>query len=131
MIYGCPFLSSLRLDAGSKRDADGQVCGRANNNPILDTRTYLVQFDNGKVTKLTANVIDVQRYAQCDPYGNMYVMLDYLTYHRKSSKALSIEDQKTTDSRGRNVMRKSTVGWQICCQCKDGSISWEKLCDLK
>ena len=35
---------------GHKRDAGCQVCGRSNNNPILDTRMYLVQFDDDKVT---------------------------------------------------------------------------------
>ena len=35
---------------GRKCDAGGQVYGQANNNPIIDTRTYLVQFDDGKVT---------------------------------------------------------------------------------
>ena len=70
-------------------------------------------------------------YAQCDPYGNIFVMLDVLTDNRKSSQDLSIEDQKATDSRGRNVMRHSTARWQICCQWKDGSTSWEKVCNLK
>ena len=56
---------------GRKRDAGGQVCGQANSNPILDTRTYLLQFDDGEVNGLTANVIAVQMYAQCDPDGNM------------------------------------------------------------
>ena len=64
------------------------MCGQANNNPILNTRTYLVQFDDGKVTELAANVIDTQMYAQYDSDGNMYVTLDDLTDHRKSSKAL-------------------------------------------
>ena len=116
---------------GRKNVAGGQVCGRANNNPILDTRTYLVQFDDGKVTELTANVIAAQIYAQCYLDGNMYVMLDDFTDHCNPSKDLSIEDKKATDSRGRNVMRCSTVGWQIFRQWKDGSKSWEKLCDLK
>ena len=66
------------------------MCGRANNNPILDTITYLVQFDDGEVNELTANVIAVQMYAQCDPDGNMYIMLDDLTDHSKSSSDLSI-----------------------------------------
>ena len=61
---------------GRKHDAGGQVCGRANNNPILDTRTYLVQFNDGEVTKWTDNVMSAQMYAQCEPDGNMYVMLD-------------------------------------------------------
>ena len=101
---------------GCKHDAGGQVCGQANNNPILDTRTYLVHFDDREVTELTANVIAVHIYAQCDPDGNMYVMLGDLTDHRKPSKALYIKDQKSTDSRSCNVMRRSTTGWQICCE---------------
>ena len=32
---------------------------------------------------------------------------------------------------GRPVIRKTTAGWQICCQYKDGSTSWEKLSKLK
>ena len=40
-----------------KRDAEGNPIGRENNNPILDTRQYEVQFADGEVTELTANVI--------------------------------------------------------------------------
>jgi hypothetical protein len=28
-------------------------------------------------------------------------------------------------------MKRSTIGWQVCCQWKDGSASWENLADLK
>jgi hypothetical protein len=28
-------------------------------------------------------------------------------------------------------MKRSTIGWQVCCQWKDGSTSWENLADLK
>jgi hypothetical protein len=28
-------------------------------------------------------------------------------------------------------MRKSTKGWQLCVQWKDGSASWERLTDVK
>ena len=28
-------------------------------------------------------------------------------------------------------MMRNTIGWQICCQWKDGSTSWENLSDLK
>jgi hypothetical protein len=28
-------------------------------------------------------------------------------------------------------MNCSTIGWQVCCQLKDGSTSWENLADLK
>jgi hypothetical protein len=28
-------------------------------------------------------------------------------------------------------MKRNTIGWQICCQWKDGSTSWENLSALK
>ena len=34
-----------------KRDAKGNVMGRANDNPISDTRKYVVKFDSGEVTE--------------------------------------------------------------------------------
>ncbi len=41
-----------------KRDRDSNPVGRANDNPILDTRSYIVDFDDGDQTELTANMID-------------------------------------------------------------------------
>ena len=43
---------------GRKRDADGNYVGRKNNKPILETHKYRVEFDDGEVSKLTANVIE-------------------------------------------------------------------------
>ena len=40
-----------------KRDANGNVMKCANDNPIRDTRQYVVKFDSGEVTELTSNVI--------------------------------------------------------------------------
>jgi hypothetical protein len=34
---------------GRKRGIDGEMKGVANTNPILDTRTYDVEFPNGEV----------------------------------------------------------------------------------
>ncbi len=64
-----------------KRNVGGNPKGGANSNPILDTREYTVRFDNGDVTNLTANLIAESMYAQCDPNGNQYVLLDSLIDH--------------------------------------------------
>ncbi len=71
-----------------KRDADGNPKGHANPNPILDTHKYTVTFNDGDVTDLTANLITESMYAQCDPNGNQYVLLDSLTNHRRFDTAL-------------------------------------------
>ena len=113
-----------------KRDAKGNPIGRANNNPILDTRQYEVQFADGEVTELTANVIAEAMFAQCDEDGNEYVLFDSFVDFQKDGTALSMADQKVV-VKGRPFLCRTTVGWQLCCQWKDGSTSWEKLSDLK
>ena len=77
-----------------KRDANDNPIGRANANPILDTRRYDVEFDDDQVTELTANIIAESMYSQCDPDGNQYVLLNAIVDFRKTNTALSIKDQK-------------------------------------
>ena len=38
--------------------------------PALDTRSYVVEFDDNDQMELTANLIAELMYAQCDPDGN-------------------------------------------------------------
>lgn len=112
------------------RDKDGNPIGTAGANPILDTRQYIVQFADGHEAELAANVIATHMFAQCDPDGNQYLLLDSIVDYRRSTTALTHADQKTT-RQGRVYYRRSTAGWQLCCQWKDGSTSWQKLADLK
>ena len=58
------------------RDNSGNPMGRANGNPILDTREYIVEFEDGTEAELSANAIAQNMYAQYDPGGNCYVMFD-------------------------------------------------------
>ena len=53
--------------AARKHDRDGNSIGLANANPILNTRSYIVHFDDGDQTELTANMIVESLYSQCDP----------------------------------------------------------------
>jgi len=114
-----------------KRDAEGNPIGRADANPILNTREYIVEFDDGDEAELNANLIAEAMYPQCNPDGNQYVLLDSLVDHRRLDRAIRPADQKVVRPAGRAYMKRNTIGWQICCQWKDGSTSWENLSDLK
>jgi len=114
-----------------KRDRNGNPVGLANSNPILDTRVYIIDFDDGDQTELTANLIAESLFSQCDPDGNQYVLLDEIVDHRRLPTAIKLADQKVIRANGRTYLKRSTIGWQICCQWKDGSSSWENLSDLK
>lgn len=115
---------------GRKRMADGSVVGRANANPILDTRTYDVEFPDGQIVEMAANVIAQNMYSMCDEEGNQYLLLAGIVDHRKEAGAVSRADMYI--QKGSNThIRKSTRGWRLCVEWKDGSTSWERLADLK
>ena len=113
------------------RDSDDNVIVRANENPILDTRGYIVEFEDGEHAELAANTITHSMYAQCDPDGYQYVMFDSIVDFRRSTTALCYADQKFPKAGGRSFMRRTTAGWHLCVQWKDNSTSWEKLSYLE
>eukprot|EP00804_Cyclotella_cryptica_P024391 CCRYP_018575-RA/>CCRYP_018575-RA protein AED:0.15 eAED:0.15 QI:0/0/0/1/0/0/4/0/667 len=114
-----------------KRDADGKAVGTAHHNPALDTRVYEVCFPDGHTEELAANVIAEAVYAQCDADGNQYVLLDAIVdYHKDPSVAVARDDQVTIVD-GKKIIKRSTRGWELCCEWKDRSTSWQKLSDLK
>ena len=77
---------------GWKRQSDGTLLGMPHSNPILDTRTYDVEFADGQTTELAANVIDENMFAQCDSEGNQYLLLAGIVDHRKDSSAVEKND---------------------------------------
>jgi hypothetical protein len=77
-----------------KCDWGGNSVGHANDNPILDTRSYVVNFDDGDQTELTANMIAESLYLQCDPDINQYVLLEEIVDHRRLPAAVKLSDQK-------------------------------------
>lgn len=115
---------------GRKRQLDGSLRGKANSNPILDTRTYDVEFPDGQRAEVAANIIAQNMYAQCDVEGNQYLLLAGITDHRKTEAAVARADMWVTLGSNKQ-MQKTTKGWQLCVEWRDGSTSWERLADLK
>ena len=99
-----------------KRDRDGNPVGLANSNPILDTCFYIIDLDDGDQTELTAHLIAESLFSQCDPDGNQYVLLDEIVDHHRLPMAIRLADQKVVHANGRTYLKRSTIGWQICCQ---------------
>ena len=52
------------------RDVNGELFVTKNSNPILDTRSYKVEFPDSDVAEFTANVIVGNMFSQCDDAGN-------------------------------------------------------------
>ena len=75
-----------------KRDADGELRGLANNNPIRDTRTYEVKFLDGQVTEYAANVIAENMWSQCDIEGNQMLLMQAIMDYKTDGHAVTHAD---------------------------------------
>ena len=97
---------------GRKRDARGDPIGNANANPIMDSRVYCVEFDDGDICELTANVIAESVYASCDADGNEYILFDSFVDYKSNRRAVTKDNQGIVHN-GRNSLRRSTAGWHF------------------
>jgi hypothetical protein len=79
--------------------------------------------------ELAANIIAQNMIAQCDSEGNQYLLLAGIVDQRKSDSVVEKEDMYIRY--GSNLQpRKTTQGWRLCDEWKDGSTSWERLASL-
>lgn len=114
-------------------DADGIPLGQPHNtdNPLLDTRLYEVEYEDGETEILAANVLAENILAQVDEQGYQHLMIDEIMDHRTDPSA--IPKSKGTYQTKFGATRKvhTTRGWELYVQWKDGSANWVALKDLK
>ena len=70
------------------KNHDGQYIGRRHDNPILDTRVYDVEFNDGSVKQYSANVIAENMFSQVDADGYHYLLLDVIIDHRSNDQVV-------------------------------------------
>jgi hypothetical protein len=113
------------------RGEDGNPIGRRNQNPILDTREYEVEMPDGTIAEYTANTIAENIYSQVDSEGRQYLMLSEIIDHKKDLSAITKDQGFTTSYNGNRVKKKTTKGWKLCVEWKDGTSTWVPLKELK
>ena len=115
-----------------KIDENGKSIGAANNNPILDTRLYEVEFIDGTIEAITANTIAENLLAQVDAEGHRQLMIDEIIDHRSDANAIQKKDGYSINKKYNTKRKKLTTrGWELCVIWKDGSTNWVSLKDLK
>ena len=72
-------------------------------------------------------------YSQVDTEGDEFILLQKICNHWKDGLAVAKDDMFVQHTRGGSnaVHRRTTKGWQLLVQWKDGSTSWTPLKDLK
>ena len=102
------------------RNANGLPIGVANDNPILDTRMYKVEYPDGFKSSLSANVIAQNMFAQVDDEGNRHVLFDAIIDHRVDGTEVKTMDAFIVKKSGHKRRRETTKGWEMLLQWKDG-----------
>jgi Reverse transcriptase (RNA-dependent DNA polymerase) len=114
------------------RDHDGELVGRSNDNPLLDTSVYEVEFDSGEVEAYHANIIAESIYHKVDADGYSTYMLREIIDHRTTQDALKLDDAYYFDKRsGKQKLKQTTKGWELCVRWNDESTTWVPLKDIK
>ena len=114
-----------------KRDAHGRELGKWNAKAALDTREYIVEFPDGSEAEYAANTIAENMYAQCDLDGQQHILMKGIVDCKKDSNAIPKAQAYVVDTRGIKSRRKTTKGWSLCVQWRDGTSTWEPLATLK
>ena len=106
------------------RDNNGNPIGKRHTNPMLDTREYECELEDGSMTRYHANVIAENIFAQCDDEGRRHAVIAESVDHRADRRALRADNGYISTKRGKRVPKKTTKGWKLLCQWKDGSTDW-------
>ena len=67
------------------KDANVSPNGVANENPILDSRMYEMEYNDGHTSSLEAILVAENLFAQFDQAGNRFTILDSITGTRTDS----------------------------------------------
>jgi len=111
-------------------DISGNKVGKAHNNSLFDTREFIVKFPDQSVKWYTVNQIVEAIYSQVDDECRQYYLLKEIIGHKKDGSALDQANGYWKSYNGNKTPKKTTRGWKLCVQWKDGESEWVELKDL-
>jgi len=117
---------------GRSKDKHGKVTGTYDDNPLVNTMVYDVEFPDGAIREYAANVIAENMYAQVDTDGFSHAILNEITdFDRDENEAVHMNDKYITTKSGQKRMRTSTKGWNLLVSWKNGAEEWIPLSIMK
>jgi hypothetical protein len=103
----------------------------ANNNPILNTRLYKVEYPDGHRAALSANIIPEKLLSQVDQDGHRALLLGAIIGHHTDGSEVQEGKATIKSANGVKGQIETTVGWEVQLEWKDGQTTWNKLKDIK
>ena len=105
--------------------------GSYDENPVLNSMIYDVEFPDGSIKEYAANILAENILSQVDPSGYNRILLREIIDYRKDDSAVPMEDKFLTTRSGQRRLRKTTQGWELLVAWKDGTESWVRLATLE
>ena len=100
-------------------------------NPLTNKSLYEVEFPDGHVEELQYNIIAENMMSQVDSEGHHYQLLAEISDHQSTHLAFTKKNGFICSKYDNLYPKKTTIGWSIEVEWKDGSVSWVPLKDLK
>ena len=113
------------------KDNEGNTIGMANKNPILDTRVYWIEFQDGFRQPLAVNLISENLFAQVDQEVRKKNLINMIINVNKTDEDLKDKDAFDISSNGTKRRKATTNGWKVSIQWKGRSTTWNTLKDVK
>ena len=83
---------------------------------------YDLEFPDGTIKEYSANIIAENMLTQVESDGFTLTMMEgIIGHHKDETTAILKEDKYISCPRGTRRLRKTTVGWKLLVQWKDGS----------
>ena len=95
------------------KDNQCQSIGIASDNPILDTRMYEVESQDGHTAALEVNLIAENLFAKVYEEGSLSVLFDEIVYVRTDGTQVLQQDAFVTTSSGTQHRVTTTKGWGV------------------
>lgn len=113
------------------RNSEGEHVGNFHENPLLNSTVYDVEFLDGEVQQVGANITAQHMFEQVDDDGYTHSVVDTILDYRTDGTEVQSTSQFLRTKSGQLRQRKSTVGWELYVQMKDGTKDWIPLSILK
>ena len=102
-------------------DEHGKLIGTYDDNPVLNSHIYEVEFPDGEIKEFAVNVLAENCLSQVDQNGHHSQLLDCITNVRFDYRAIAKADGFNTTKRGQRKRGQTTVGWNVEIRWKDGT----------
>ena len=113
----------VKVVGWSKAD-DGNIIGKYDSNPMLNTMVYNFEFPDGSIRKYGGNLIADNMYYQFDSEDIFHSILSGILDFSKDTTIYHKGDQYIITNSGQHSMQKSYVGWNLLIFWKHGSKQW-------